>query len=97
MRSGAPRSFYAKWGYNLIMYFVYLLQSKKDKTFYTGFSENPDERIQNHNWHIAKYTASKAPYQLAWYCGFNDKKRALQFEKYLKSSSGFAFRNKHLI
>jgi hypothetical protein len=28
---------------------------------------------------------------------FTTKEKALAFEKYLKSSSGFAFRNKHLV
>lgn len=79
------------------MYFVYILQSEKDQTFYTGFSKTPDERIQNHNWHVAKYTSSKTPYKLRWYGTFCDKKKALDFEKYLKSSSGIAFRNKHLV
>jgi len=31
------------------------------------------------------------------YCAFNDKKRALDFEKYLKTSSGIAFKNKRFI
>jgi putative endonuclease len=79
------------------MYCVYILQSEKDKSFYTGFSEDVDWRMKNHNWHLAKYTSSKAPYNLIWYCAFRNKKQALDFEKYLKSGSGFAFRNKHLI
>ena len=79
------------------MYFVYILQSQKDESFYTGFSENLEERLQDHNWHLAKYTSGKAPYNLIWHCGFNDKKKALDFEKYLKSGSGIAFRNKRLI
>jgi putative endonuclease len=79
------------------MYYVYILQSRKDKSFYTGFSEDVDERLQAHNWHLAKYSSSKAPYRLIWYCAFEDKQRAYDFEKYLKSGSGFAFRNKHLI
>ena len=78
------------------MYFVYILQSDKDRSFYTGFSEFPDKRIEGHNWHVAKYTSGKAPYRLRWYCAFQNKEKALEFEKYLKSSSGFAFRNKHL-
>lgn len=79
------------------MYYVYILQSEKDKTFYTGFSEKLDQRIQSHNWHMARYTSAKAPYRLVWCSCFQDKKKALDFEKYLKSSSGFAFRNKHLV
>lgn len=79
------------------MYWVYILQSEKDKTYYVGFSENPEVRIQDHNWHISKYTSSRVPYKLVWKAAFQNKLKALAFEKYLKSSSGFAFCNKHLI
>jgi len=79
------------------MYFVYILQSDQDATFYVGFSENIEQRVEEHNRHLAKYTSTKAPYRLVWYGAFRDKKTALSFEKYLKSSSGFAFRNKHLL
>lgn len=37
----------------LIMYYVYIFQSQKDKSFYTGFTENLKERIKDHNWHEA--------------------------------------------
>ena len=37
------------------------------------------------------------PWKLVFYAGFNDKKSALDFEKYLKTASGIAFRNKRLI
>ena len=79
------------------MYFVYLLKSLKDASYYTGFSEGVDTRLRDHNWHLSKYTGPKAPYELIWYCAFRNKKQALAFEKYLKSGSGFAFRNKHLV
>ena len=79
------------------MYYVYVLQSQKDKSYYTGFSENVESRLQSHNWHLVKYSSSKAPFELIWYCAFRNKKQALDFEKYLKSGSGFAFRNKHLL
>jgi len=32
-----------------------------------------------------------------FYAAFKAKEKAYEFEKYLKSSSGFAFRNKRLI
>ena len=79
------------------MFYVYILRSTKDKNYYVGFSENLKQRLKDHNWHTVKSTKSRGPYQLVWYSGFEDKKRALGFEKYLKSGSGFAFRNKHLI
>lgn len=60
-------------------------------------SENLKQRIKEHNWHLAKYTSTKAPLELVWYCAFKNKIQALAFEKYIKSGSGMAFRNKHLI
>ena len=79
------------------MYYVYILQSQKDKSYYTGFTEDLKERIKEHNWHEATYSKSKAPFELAWYCAFKDKKKAFDFEKYLKQGSGFAFARKRLV
>ncbi|MEK7579812.1 MAG: GIY-YIG nuclease family protein [Patescibacteria group bacterium] len=88
------------------MYYIYILQSKKDKSFYTGFTEDLNKRIKDHNWYTAslklrstsevRYTRSKAPFELVWYCAFKSKKKALDFEKYLKQGSGFAFARKRL-
>ena len=79
------------------MYYVYVLKSKKDGSYYTGSTEDLKNRLTQHNQHNSRYTSTKVPYHLVWYGAFLDKKKALVFEKYLKSSSGFAFRNKHLI
>ena len=78
------------------MYCIYILQSQKDKSYYTGFTENLKERIKDHNRHTSNYSKSKAPFELIWFCVFKDKKRALNFEKYLKQGSGFAFARKGL-
>ncbi len=83
--------------YNLYMYFVYILQSQKDKSYYTGFTENLENRVRDHNWHEATYSKSKAPFDLVWYCSFRNKRMALDFEKYLKQGSGFAFARKRLV
>jgi predicted GIY-YIG superfamily endonuclease len=40
------------------------------------------------------YTSDYAPWRLVTFFGFNDKKQALDFEKYLKSHSGRAFAEK---
>ena len=79
------------------MYYIYILQSQKDESFYTGTTGNLKERLKDHKWHNVKTTKSKAPYKLVWYCVFTEKQKAYDFEKYLKSGSGFAFRNKHLV
>ncbi|MDP1743773.1 MAG: GIY-YIG nuclease family protein [Candidatus Amesbacteria bacterium] len=78
------------------MYYSYILKLSNN-TCYSGFSEDLKQRILEHN--SGKVTATKKylPATLLFYAAFTSKKKALDFEKYLKSSSGFAFRNKRLI
>lgn len=79
------------------MYYVYLLRSipYPDQT-YIGFSENLKSRLNAQNWGQSPHTAKIKPWKLVTYLAFEDRKRALDFENYLKSHSGKAFANKHL-
>ena len=80
------------------MYYVYIIQSEADSDqFYTGFSENIEQGIKDHNSGKSIHTNKYKPWKLIYYCAFKDKNKALDFEKYLKSASGRAFRNKRLI
>jgi predicted GIY-YIG superfamily endonuclease len=79
------------------MYYVYILKSQKDGSLYKGVTADLKQRIKDHNGGSAKYSSTKKPYSLMWYCAFHDKSLALKFEKYLKQGSGHAFTNKHLI
>ncbi|HCM45366.1 MAG TPA: excinuclease ABC subunit C [Candidatus Veblenbacteria bacterium] len=80
------------------MFYVYIIQSINfHKQFYTGFSEDLDERLKEHNSGKSEYTSKFRPWKIIYYCAFDNKKKALDFEKYLKSASGIAFRNKRLI
>jgi putative endonuclease len=79
------------------MFFVYILKSLKDNSYYVGETADIRKRLSEHNNGSAHYSATKRPYILVWYCAFPSKTSALIFERYLKSGSGFAFRNKHLL
>ena len=80
------------------MYYVYIIQSiNNSDEFYTGFSENIDSRLEDHNSGKSLHTSKFRPWKLVYYCAFEEKMKALDFEKYLKTNSGLAFRNKHLI
>ncbi|MHB8710044.1 MAG: GIY-YIG nuclease family protein [Minisyncoccota bacterium] len=79
------------------MYFVYILQSERDSSLYVGSTEDVKKRVAEHNSGRSKYSSSKRPYILKWFCVFATKQQALAFEKYLKQGSGFAFARKHLI
>ncbi|MEK7156554.1 MAG: GIY-YIG nuclease family protein [Patescibacteria group bacterium] len=79
------------------MYYVYILESQKEKYRYIGITQDLKDRIREHNNGETKSNRSKAPYKIAWYCCIADKHKAYAFEKYLKSSSGYAFTAKHLL
>ena len=77
-------------------YFVYILKCADGKP-YTGCTENLQERLLRHsNGHVPA-TESRRPVELVTHIVFNNKYKAFEFEKYLKSGSGRAFMNKHLI
>lgn len=75
---------------------VYILLCN-DGTRYTGCTSNLEERLIRHQKGYVDSTKDKFPVSLLFYCAFTDKIKAFEFEKYLKSGSGIAFRNKHLI
>jgi len=80
------------------LHFVYILQSKvQTNEFYTGYTIEIGERLKEHNLGLSKHTAKFKPWKIISYCVFQEKKKAIEFEKYLKSGSGRAFTEKHLI
>ena len=79
------------------MYYTYILKSAVDGTKYIGHTAELKKRLGEHNKGQSKYTSTKNPFVLVWYCAFKTKEKAVSFEIYLKSSSGFAFANKRLI
>lgn len=79
------------------MYYVYILESKKDSSRYIGVTSDLRERLRDHNSGETKSNRSKIPYKIIWYCAFTDRTTAYAFERYLKSSSGHAFTRKHLL
>jgi predicted GIY-YIG superfamily endonuclease len=79
------------------MHYVYIIQSQKDRSYYVGSTKDLKIRLQEHNRGDVRYTSSKTPHKLVWYCAFVSKKKALDFEKYLKQGSGFAFVRKRLV
>jgi putative endonuclease len=80
----------------IIMWYVYILKCSDGST-YVGCTSDIERRIHEHNSHKVYYTIDKTPVQLNTYVAFSNKYKAFEFEKYLKSGSGIAFRNRHLI
>ena len=65
---------------------------------YIGYTERtPERRLQDHNSGFSTHTNRFKPWKIIWFCAFEDEAKAKQFELYLKTASGIAFRNKRLI
>ena len=78
------------------MWTVYILKCS-DGTYYTGCTNNIEDRLIRHGKGMVHYTKDKLPVVLITQIIFNEKHKAYDFEKYLKSGSGTAFRNKRLV
>jgi predicted GIY-YIG superfamily endonuclease len=79
------------------MKYVYILQSISDpERHYTGLAEDLKARLAKHNAGEVLHTSKYKPSRVNTYIAFSDEKRAVAFEKYLKSSSGRAFAKKGL-
>lgn len=77
------------------MYYVYLLRSIDfPEQTYIGFTEDLKTRVKSHNAGESVHTAKYTPWQLVSYHAFADKRRAKEFEYYLKTGSGKAFATK---
>lgn len=80
------------------MYTVYILRSiKYPDRYYTGLTQNLDERLKEHNSGISQYSKNYAPWKVETHITFRNKSLANDFEKYLKKGSGYAFMRKRFI
>ncbi len=79
------------------MYNVYLLRSiKNPQMTYVGFTiKDIRERMDEHNRRLTRTTAPHVPWQIEVIVSFKDKRKAQEFESYLKGGSGYAFARRH--
>ena len=77
------------------MFYVYLIQSELfPNQRYIGFTRDLKKRITTQNAGGSLHTSKHRPWRLVSYHAFADKRRAQEFEFYLKSGSGKAFAKK---
>ena len=79
------------------MYFVYVLQSELDKSWYIGFSTAIDQRVDEHNSGKNHSTKFRRPWKLIYYEAYLHKLDALGRERFLKSGSGHRFLRKQMV
>jgi putative endonuclease len=72
------------------MYYVYILLSENDKGFYSGFTENIEQRLDEHNAGKNIGTKLRRPFKLIYYEAHTSKFDALRRERYFKTTKGKA-------
>jgi len=70
------------------MYYVYILESLINKSFYIGSTSDLKRRLFEHNQGKSKYTSRLKPFKLILYEAYILKSDAQRREKYLKSTRG---------
>ena len=77
--AGSPRQF--------MTIFTYLLRSQKDKSYYTGITENCDFRIKQHNTGKVESTKNRRPWDLVFSKPHENYSEARKHEKWLKKKN----------
>ena len=80
------------------MHYVYIIRSITfSDQIYVGCTQDLKNRLSNHNAGTTSHTSKYIPWQLEMYLAFENKNKAIDFEKYLKFHSGREFRDKRLL
>jgi len=72
-------------------YYVYIIQSELDGTYYIGSTQGLDERIQRHNEGRSKYSRAKAPWKLVYYEEHPSRSAAMKRENRIKRQKRTGF------
>lgn len=78
------------------MYGVYILQSKKDKSLYIGYSNNIKRRVNEHQKGRCASTTDKRPWEIIYCELYKNRKDAVHRESFFKSGWGRNYINKIL-
>jgi putative endonuclease len=77
--------------------FVYVLRNAENPPrYYTGLTSDVATRHATHDAGSCRHTAKHRPWSIDVVIEFADERRAVAFERYLKSGSGVAFAKRHL-
>jgi putative endonuclease len=65
-------------------FYVYILKSRKDGSYYIGSTKDLEERIERHNQGRSTYTKAKRPWKLVYFEEHHDRSSASKREKEIK-------------
>jgi putative endonuclease len=67
-----------------LTFYVYILKSIKDGSYYIGQTSNLKERLKQHNRGYSSFTKLRKPYELIYKNSFETRKEAVKKERELK-------------
>jgi len=70
------------------MYFVYIIESSKNKRIYTGITSDLSKRLKEHNNGENISTKAYKPWNILYSEEYDSRTKAAKREKYLKSGKG---------
>ena len=76
------------------MFYVYIIESELDNTFYIGQTNDVGKRIEYHNQGLSRYTSRKTPWKLVYVENYQTRKEAILREKFLKRQKNRDFYKK---
>ena len=72
-----------------MFYYIYVIKSKKDNRWYTGFTVDIRKRLKEHEeGKYDSWTKGRGPFELIYFEGCNNKTDAKAREIYLKTGMG---------
>ena len=72
-----------------IFHYAYILRSKKDGRWYTGYTKNLQRRLKEHNNEThPSWTKGRGPFELIYFEAYRHSEDARLREKHLKSGPG---------
>jgi len=72
----------------MLLHYVYILFSKKDKHLYIGYTENLRTRLKRHQNGFVRATKYRQPLKLIYYECYLSRLDAKRREKFLKGGRG---------
>ncbi len=74
-------------------YFVYILQSEKDGSYYVGQTNDLDIRVSKHNEGFSNYTSTKRPLKLVYFEMSLTRSEAVRRESQIKKQKSRVYIN----
>jgi putative endonuclease len=67
------------------MFYIYILKSSRDKSYYVGSCKNSEIRLNQHNKGVVKSTKKSTPWELVYFESYDNLKNTRKRERQIKS------------